>query len=127
MDDREILRRRRGNSDVGNPFHGRRKRREKRERKMAERISKLRTMGPVPGIDGVECFKRGDARPFHHSHQIDAGIGDSPGAVREANQGKHRARSPDFGVIGAGGFERRERKDDVADRARPDQQTSVTG
>ena len=51
-----------------------------------------------------------------------AGIGKSAGAVGEADQGKHRARGPDFGIRRAGGFERGERQDDVADRAGADQQ-----
>jgi len=92
---------------------------------MPHSISKLWTMGPIPGIDGIERFEFRDARSVHHSHQLNAGIGDSACTIREADQREHRARSPDFGICGASGFERRKRKNDVADRARPDQQASV--
>jgi hypothetical protein len=56
MDDTEVLLGRQGNGDVWDPVGWRRKCRKERERKMAHSISKLRTMGPVPGIDGVECL-----------------------------------------------------------------------
>jgi hypothetical protein len=117
MDDRKVLRCYFGNSDVGDSVRGRWKHREECERKMAHSISKLRTMGPVPGIDGVELFQRRDTGPLDDAHQIQAGIGDSACAVGKTDQREHRTGSPDFGVIGAGGFERRQRKDDVADRA----------
>jgi hypothetical protein len=119
MDDREVPDGCGRNSDVRNPFGGRRQRREKREREMAQSISKLRTMGPVPGIDRVERFELRDAGSFHHSHQIQAGIGNRSGAVRKANQGQHRTRSPDLGVNRACGLECGKRKNDVANRARP--------
>jgi hypothetical protein len=117
MDDREVLDRFRWNGDLRDPFRGRRKCREKGERKMAHSILKLRTMGPIPGIDRIERFKLRNARPFHHTHQIQTSIGDSSRAVGETDQGKHRARRPDFGIGGARGFERGKRKDNVADRA----------
>ena len=123
----KFLDRLRWNRDVRNPFRGRRQRGEERERKMAHSISKLRTMGPVPGIDGVERFELRDAGAFHDSHQIQASIGDSPGAVGEADQRQHRTRRPDFGVGRARSFERGKRKDNVADRARPNQQPAFNG
>ena len=125
MDDREVFKRMRRNNDVRDSFGGRRKRGEKRERKMAHSLSKLWTMGPVPGIDGVEGFQLRDASPFHHSHQIQTRIGDSPGTVGEADQRKHGARRPNFGVSRASGLERGERKDNVADRTGPNQKSST--
>ena len=108
-------------------FHGRRKRGEKRKRKMAHSISKLRTMGPVPGIDRVERFELRDAGPFHHSHQIQAGIGDGACTIGEADQRKHWARHPNFGVSRARSLERGERKNDVANRSRPNEQAALIG
>ena len=107
VDNRKILDRLPWNSDVRNPFRGRRKRGEERERKMAHSVSKLRAMGPVPGIDGVERFELRDAGAFHHAHQIQTGIGDSPRTIREADQRQYRARRPGFGVTCARGFKRR--------------------
>ena len=127
MNDSEVLNGCLGNGDLRDPFRGRRKRRKKRERKMAYSISKLRTMGPVPGIDGVERFQLRDAGPFHDSDQIQASVGDSPRAVCEANQRQHRARRPYFGVGRPSRFQSRERKDNVADRTRTDQKTTVNG
>ena len=120
MDDREVLSGDLRDRNLRRAFGGRRKRGEERERKMAHSVSKLRTMGPVPGIDGVEGFQRGNAGPIHDSHQIQGSVGKSPGAVGEADQGKHRTRGPNFGIRRAGGFERGERKNDVADRAGTD-------
>ena len=51
------------NSDVRNPFRWRRQRREKRKWEMAHSIAKLGTIGPVPGIDGVESFELRDPGP----------------------------------------------------------------
>jgi hypothetical protein len=126
MDDREVLSR--GvrdwflcNNDVRDPFGRRRKRGEKCKREMADRIAKFGTVRSVPGIDGVECFKLRDAGSFYHAHQIQAGIGNRAGAMGEADEGKQRARGPHFGVIGSSSLERWKGKDDVADRARPDQ------
>jgi hypothetical protein len=127
MDDREVFNRLRWYSDVRNPFRGRRQRREKRERKMAHSISKLRTMGPVPGIDGVERLQLRDARSLYYPHQIQTGIGDGAHTIGKANQGQHRARRPDFGVICPSRFQRRERKNNIADRARPNEQSALSG
>jgi len=124
MDDRKVLRCYFGNGDMRNPFRGRRQRREECERKMAHSISKLRTTGPVPGINGVERVELRHAGPFHDAHQIQAGIGESAGTIGKTYQGEHRTRSPDFGISArvsrAGSLERREGKDNVADRAGSD-------
>jgi hypothetical protein len=129
MDDREILRCYFRNGDMRNPFRGRRQRRKKRERKMPHSISKLRTTCPVPGIDGVERFELWHACPFHHAHQIQAGIGDSAGMIGKTDQGQHPTRSPDFGISArvsrAGCLERREGKDNVADRAGADEEATT--
>jgi hypothetical protein len=125
MNDGEVLDGGLGHGDARRAFRGRRKRGEKRERKMAHSISKLRTMGPVPGIDGVERFQFRDASAFHNSHQIQTSIGKSPGTIGEADQRQHRTRRPDFGVSRAGSLERGERKDNVADRAGANKQATV--
>jgi len=62
---------------------------------------------------------------FDHSDQIQAGIGERPGAISEANQRKQRPRRPHFRISGAGGFERGKREDDVADGSRPNQETTI--
>jgi len=127
MDDGKVLLGRRWNGDVWDSFGGRRQSRKEREREMAQSISKLRTMGPVPAIDRVERFQLWDAGAFHDAHQIQAGIGNCAGAVCKANQGKHRARRPYFGVLGAGLFQGRKGKNDVANGSRPNEQASFIG
>jgi hypothetical protein len=52
---------------------------------MTHSISKLRTMGPVPGINGVERLELRDAGPFRDAHQIQAGIGESAGSIGKTN------------------------------------------
>jgi len=125
MNDGEVLLRRLGNRNARNPFRGRRQRWEERERKMAYSIPKLRTMGSVPGINGVECFELRDASPFHHSHQVQAGIGNSARAVGKANQREQGTRRPYLGKSSPGRFQRGERKNNVAYRSRPNQETST--
>jgi hypothetical protein len=88
-------------------FHRRRQRGEERKWKLTDGIAKFRTVRSVPGMDGVERFQLREAGPFHYSHQIQASVGKSPGAIRETNQRQHRARRPDFGVRCSGGFESR--------------------
>jgi transposase len=116
VNDREVLNLCLRHGNARDSFRGRWKRREERERKMAHSISKLRTMGPVPGIDGVERFELRDAGSFHDSHQVQASIGNSPRTIRKANQRQHRTRRPDFGVNCARRLERGKRENDVADR-----------
>ena len=108
-----------------NTFCRRRQCREERERKMAHSVSKLRTVRSVPRVNRVERFQLRDASPFHDAHQIQASIGDSPGAIGEADQRQHRTRRPDFGITRPRRFQRRKRKNDVADRARPNQQATT--
>ena len=91
---------------------------------MAHSVSKLRTLRPVPGVDGIERFEVRDAGVFHDAHQVQAGIRDSPRAIGEADQGEHRSRRPDFGVIGAGGFESGQGKNHIADGARTNEKSS---
>jgi hypothetical protein len=125
MNDREVLSGRLRDDNPRDSFRGRRKRREKREREMANSISKLRTMCPVPGMDGVERFELGDAGAFHDAHQIQASVGDSSSTICEADQRERRARRPDFGVSRPSRFKRGERKNNVADRARPNEQPTT--
>jgi len=87
-------------------------------------IAKLGTVRAVPGIDGIEVFQLWNAGAFEHAHQIECGVGDGACAVGEADQGKQRAGSPDFGVIGAGGFESGQGKNHIADGARTNEKSS---
>jgi len=127
MDHSKVLVGRRWNGDVGDSVRRRRKRREKRERQMAYSISKLRTIRSVPGINGVERIEFRHASPFHDAHQIQARIGNRPRAVGKANQWKHRAWRPYFGVLGAGRFQGRKRENNVADGPGADQKTFFIG
>jgi len=127
MNHRKVLNGCLGNGYARNPLGRRRKRGEKRERKMAHGISKLRTMGPVPGIDGVERLQLRNAGVFHHSHQIQTGICDGAYPIGETDQRQHRTRRPDFGVSRARSFKRGKRKDNIADRARANEQSSTGG
>jgi len=124
MNDREVLNRLWRDSDTRDSLHRRRQRREEREWKMAHGTSKLRTIGPVPGIDGIERFELRNVGAIHDSDQIQTSVGNRACTVGEADQREHRARRPDFGVIGASGFEGGKREDDVADRTRADQKTA---
>jgi len=124
MDHGEILAFNGGNGNARDAVGGRRQRREEREGQMADCIAKLGTVRAVPGIDGVEPFQLRHASAFDDADQIEAGVGDGAGTVGEANQGKHRARSPDFGVIGAGGFESGQGKNHIADGARANEKSN---
>jgi hypothetical protein len=127
MDDREVFRARGRDGDSRDPFNGRRERGKKRERQITDGVTKFGTIRPVPGIDGIECCKLRHAGVFDHAQQIQPRIGDSPGAIRKADQGKKGARGPDFGINGAGRFQGREGKDDVPDRAGANQQAAANG
>lgn len=102
----------------------RRQRGEERKRKMSHGGAEFRTVGPVPGINGIEGFERRDAGTLHHADQIQARIDDGARAVGEADQRQHRPRGPHFGVIGAGGLQRGQRQDDVANGAGADEQAA---
>jgi hypothetical protein len=92
---------------------------------MPDRVAEFQAVRSVPGIDGVERFQFWDAGMFDHSDQIQAGIGERPRTISEANQREQRPRGPDFRISGAGSFERGKRKDDVADGSRPDKQPAA--
>ena len=123
MDDREVLAPGCRDFDARR-FFWQRLRREKRERQMRNGFAELGTIGAVPGIDFVERSQRGTFCGFDNADQVEAGVGDGSGAVGKADQGESRARGPDFGVIGSGGFERGEREDYVANGAGADQEAS---
>ena len=91
---------------------------------MPDGIAKLGTVRTVPGIDGIKVFELRDAGTFDHADQVESGVGDGACAIGKANQRKHRARSPDFGVIGAGGFESGQGKNHIADGARTNEKSS---
>ena len=123
---REIFRRLNRHGDARDAIRRWRDRGKERERKMAHGIAKFRAVRSVPGIDGIERFQLPNAGVFNHANQIDAGIGDGPRAIGKTDQGKQRARDPDFGVIGSGSFQGGKRKDHVADRARAYQQAAAS-
>lgn len=115
-----------GTGNMRDAFGGWRKRREERERQMPNRVAEFGAIRSVPGIDGIELFQFWNAGAVHNADQIESSVGDGAGAIGEADQGEHRARSPDFGVMGAGGLECWQRENYIADGARPDEQ-STTG
>jgi len=125
MDHREVFDRPGRDSNARDSLGGRRERGEERERKMLHGVAEFRTVRSVPGINGIERFKLRDAGAFGDAHQIQRGVRKRPDPIGEADQGQHRARSPDFGIRGAGGFQSGERKNDVADRPRPDQKATT--
>ena len=92
---------------------------------MPDGVAKFRAIGPVPGINGVERFERGDWGIFDDADQVKAGVGNRPDTVGKTNQREHRAGRPDLGVIRARSFELRQREDHVADGAGTDQQAST--
>ncbi len=122
MDHGEILNRRRRDGNPRDSLFRRRERGEKREGEMADRFAKLGTVGSVPGVDGIEGFEFGYAGVFDDAEQVEAGVGDGARAAGEADERKHGTGGPDFGVSGAGGFERGQRQDEVADGAGADQE-----
>lgn len=115
------------NHNERGPFSGRWKRGEKRERKVTDSVAEFGTIRSVPGIDGIERFEFRDARPFHHSQQVQGCVCESPGAIGEPDQREQRARGPDFGISGAGPFQRGKRKNDVANRPRANKESTVNG
>ena len=124
MDHDEILPGSGRNRNARDAFGGRRKRGKKSKRQMPDRIAELRAVGSVPGIDRIEGFQLRDPRSFHHAEQVQARIGDGARAVGEADQRKDGAGSPDFGVVGARGFQRGQGEDHIANGARPDEKSS---
>lgn len=126
MDDGVIAARDRRHGDARNA--GRRGQRGKEsERQMGDRLAEFGAVGAVPGVDGVEGFERRDAGAVEDAEEVEAGVDDRAGAVGEADQGKHRARGPDFGVFVARGFEGGQGEDHVADGAGTDQQAAGHG
>jgi len=104
VDDREVFDRRGWDSDVRDSLRGRRERGEKRERKMLDGIAKFRPIRSVPGIDRVEGFEIRDACAFDDADQIQTSVRQRSCAIGKVNQGEHRARRPDLGIVGARGF-----------------------
>jgi hypothetical protein len=96
---------------------------EKFERQVRDGFAEFGSSCAVPGIDFVEAFEQrafcgGDAQ------EVESGVGDGLGSFCKTDKRKGRARGPDFGVIGSGGFEGGEREDYVADGAGADQEAS---
>jgi len=123
MDDGEVFSIDRRDFDVRR-FIGKRLRGEELEGQVRDGCTEFGTRGAVPGVDFVERFEGRAGCVFGDADQVEARVGDGPGFVGKANQGKGRARSPDFGVIGLRGFERWEREDYVADGAGTDQEAA---
>ena len=113
-----------GNRNARDAFGRRRKSREERERQMPNCVAEFGAIRSVPAIDGIELLQFRNAGTIHNADQIESGVGDGAGAIGEADQGEHRARSPDFGVTCAGGFECGQREDYIANGARPDEKSS---
>lgn len=90
---------------------------------MSDGLAKLRAIGPVPGVDGIEGFELRSTSAFLNANEFDAGVDDRASAIGKANQWENRPRGPDFGVIGASRFERRQREYHVADRAGTNEQS----
>jgi len=124
MDHGEILTSSRRDRNARDAFGRRRKCGKECEGQMTDRFAELGAVRTVPGIDGIEVFELRDAGTFDHADQVESGVGDGACAIGKANQRKHRARSPDFGVIDASGFESGQGKNDVADGAGPDEESS---
>ena len=57
------------------------------EGEMADGVAKLRVIGAVPGVDGIEGCEvaqtRGRARAIGDADEVEAGVGDGSGAVGE--------------------------------------------
>ncbi len=122
MNDSEILRLRRRHFNPRDPAVRNRQRRKERERQMAHRVSKLRPIRPIPGIDRVERFKLRNPRALDHPNQIEPRIRDRPCSICETKQWQHWPRRPDFRVIRARTFELGKREDHIANRTRTNQQ-----
>jgi hypothetical protein len=127
MDYREILADWNRDGNARRAFGGRRKRREECERQMPHGVAEFRTVRSVPGIDRIELFEFPHAGAIYHSHQIQAGVRDRAGPIREPDQRQERPRGPNFGIRGACCFKRGQRENDVADRAGTNQQAAANG
>jgi hypothetical protein len=122
VDDGEVLARGWRNGDARRSF-GERLRRKEFEGQVRDGFAEFGSSCAVPGIDFVEAFEQrafcgGDAQ------EVESGVGDGLGSFCKTDKRKGRARGPDFGVIGSGGFEGGEREDHVADGAGTDQEAS---
>ena len=122
MNDRELLALPIGNDELRRILW-RRLRGKELKGKVRDRLAKLAPLGSVPRIDRVEVVESRAARPVDDAKQIEACVGDGSRLIGKKKKRKNGARSPDLGVIGARGFERRKREDHVADRAGTNQQT----
>jgi hypothetical protein len=125
VDRREIANGRGGHLYARLGRAGNRERRKERERQMRHGVAKFLAVRAVPGINGIEGLKRGDAGVFEHADQVEAGVGDGAGPVDAADQRENGARRPDFGIVRFRRFHLRQPEDHVADRTGTDQQPSM--
>lgn len=111
--------------DPWDSLYGERKRGKKGERQRTDGFAKFGVLSAVPGVDRVKAVERGDLRAGQHANEIEARVGDGASAIRKADERKHSPRRPHFGVVRAGGFHLRQRKNAIADGARTNQQAAV--
>src|SRR5690349_10996161 len=96
-----------------------------RQSQTQDRLAKLGAVRAIPGDDAVEA-----SQPFHQPRRlgelqhVQPGRSDRVDRIGEADQRDIALRYPDFQIIGAQRFQRGQRNDQVAYRARPDQQTA---
>jgi hypothetical protein len=90
---------------------------------MRDSFPELRPVRPVPGINFIERFER-RTLCVGHPNQLQARIDDGPSLVGKTNQRQRHPRRPNLGVITFRGFERRQRKNNVANSPRTNQKAS---
>ncbi len=102
-----------------------RERRKERERKIAHRIAKIRTIGAIPGVNGIEWAQCVERSLVDDADQVEAGVGDGSRAAGEAEQWQNRALRPDFGIFGSRRFQLRQRENHISDGAGSNQQSAM--
>jgi hypothetical protein len=124
MDHREVLARRIRNRNMRDTF-GRRQRREESEREIADGLSKLNTIRPVPGVDRIERTQFRDLFALNDTEPLQASVNDGARAISEANQRQDRPRRPDFGIVSPRRLKGRQRKNHISDCPWPYQQSAM--
>ena len=91
-----------------------------------DRFAKFRAIGAVPGddrVEGAELVEQARGR-VGNTQQVEAGGGDRSYAVGEAHQGDDGRGRPNLEVIGPQRLQGRQRDNEIADRAGPDDKSS---
>ena len=86
MNGGEIFHRRGGNFNRRSGVVLKRESGEEREGEIANGVAKLRAIGAVPGVDGIEWAERAERSIFDDANEVESGVGDGARAVGEANQ-----------------------------------------